>query len=62
MELLVYQSLFAIERRRPDGLEWSHDERLQMIREELLTPHTTKILSHSRIYTGSRRVPHASHT
>ena len=29
----MYQSLFAMERRRPDGLEWSLDERLQMIRD-----------------------------
>ena len=30
--LLVYQSLWAMERRRPDGLEWSLDEKLDMIR------------------------------
>ena len=30
--LLVYQSLWAMERRRPDGLEWSLDEKLEMIR------------------------------
>lgn len=30
---LVYQSLWAMERRRPDGLEWSQDERLAMIRD-----------------------------
>jgi hypothetical protein len=29
--LLVYQSLWAMERRRPDGLEWSLDEKLDMI-------------------------------
>lgn len=29
---LVYQSLWAMERRRPDGLEWSLDEKLEMIR------------------------------
>ena len=28
---LVYQSLWAMERRRPDGLEWTLDEKLQMI-------------------------------
>ena len=28
---LVYQSLWAMERRRPDGLEWSLDEKLDMI-------------------------------
>lgn len=28
----VYQSLWAMERRRPDGLEWSLDEKLEMIR------------------------------
>ena len=31
-KLLVYQSLWAMERRRPDGLEWSLDEKLRMIR------------------------------
>ncbi len=30
---LVYQSLWAMERRRPDGLEWSLDEKLAMIRD-----------------------------
>ncbi|MFM1991539.1 MAG: hypothetical protein RJA99_4496 [Pseudomonadota bacterium] len=28
----VYQSLWAMERRRPDGLEWSLEEKLEMIR------------------------------
>jgi hypothetical protein len=32
-KLLVYQSLWAMERRRPDGLEWSLDEKLMMIRD-----------------------------
>ena len=32
-KLLVYQSLWAMERRRPDGLEWSLDEKLTMIRD-----------------------------
>ena len=31
-KLQVYQSLWAMERRRPDGLEWSLDEKLEMIR------------------------------
>ncbi len=31
--LLVYQSLWAMERRRPDGAEWSLDQKLEMIRE-----------------------------
>ncbi len=31
-QLLVYQSLWAMERRRPDGLEWSLQEKLEMIR------------------------------
>ena len=30
-QFLVYQSLWAMERRRPDGLEWSLDEKLAMI-------------------------------
>ena len=30
---LVYQSLWAMERRRPDGIEWSLDEKLTMIRD-----------------------------
>lgn len=30
---LVYQSLWAMERRRPDGQEWSLDEKLAMIRD-----------------------------
>jgi hypothetical protein len=30
---LVYQSLWAMERRRPDGMEWSLDEKLRMIRD-----------------------------
>jgi hypothetical protein len=30
-KLLCYQSLWAMERRRPDGLEWSLDEKLHMI-------------------------------
>lgn len=32
-KLLVYQSLWAMERRRPDGLEWTLDEKLTMIRD-----------------------------
>jgi hypothetical protein len=32
-KLLVYQSLWAMERRRPDGQEWSRDEKLNMIRD-----------------------------
>jgi hypothetical protein len=32
-KLLVYQSLWAMERRRPDGLEWSLEEKLRMIRD-----------------------------
>ena len=31
-QLRVYQSLWAMERRRPDGAEWSLDEKLEMIR------------------------------
>lgn len=30
---LVYQSLWAMERRRPDGVEWSLDQKLEMIQE-----------------------------
>ena len=30
--LLVYQSLWAMEQRRPDGFEWSLDQKLDMIR------------------------------
>jgi hypothetical protein len=30
---LVYQSLWAMERRRPDGLEWTLDEKLTMIHQ-----------------------------
>ena len=29
--LLVYQSMWAMERRRPDGAEWSLDEKLALI-------------------------------
>jgi hypothetical protein len=32
-ELLVYQSLWAMERRRPDGAEWALDEKLEKIIE-----------------------------
>jgi hypothetical protein len=32
-QLRVYQSLWAMERRRPDGLEWPLDEQLRMIRD-----------------------------
>ena len=32
-QLLVYQSMWAMERRRPDGAEWSLEEKLEMIRE-----------------------------
>jgi hypothetical protein len=32
-QFLVYQSLWAMERRRPDGLEWTLDEKLEMIRD-----------------------------
>ena len=32
-KLLVYQSLWAMERRRPDGQEWSLTEKLEMIRD-----------------------------
>jgi len=31
-QFLVYQSLWAMERRRPDGAEWSLGEKLEMIR------------------------------
>ena len=31
-KLLVYQSLWAMEQRRPDGQEWSLPEKLSMIR------------------------------
>jgi sugar phosphate isomerase/epimerase len=31
--LLVYQSLWAMERRHPDGLEWSLETKLRMIHE-----------------------------
>ena len=30
-KLLIYQSLWAMERRRPDGREWSLQEKLEMI-------------------------------
>lgn len=30
---LVYQSLWGMERRRPDGLEWTLEEKLQMIQQ-----------------------------
>ncbi len=32
-KLLIYQSLWAMERRRPDGHEWSLQEKLEMIRD-----------------------------
>jgi hypothetical protein len=32
-KLLVYQSLWAMERRAPDGMEWSIPEKLTMIRD-----------------------------
>ena len=32
-KLRVYQSLWAMERRRPDGLEWTLDEKLTKIRD-----------------------------
>jgi hypothetical protein len=32
-KLLVYQSLWAMERRRPDGVEWPLDQKLAMIRD-----------------------------
>ena len=32
-KLAVYQSLWAMERRRPDGLEWSLEQKLGMIRD-----------------------------
>lgn len=31
--LLVYQSLWAMERRRPDGMEWPLERQLEMIRD-----------------------------
>jgi hypothetical protein len=31
-QFLVYQSLWAMERRRPDGQEWTLDQKLEMIR------------------------------
>jgi hypothetical protein len=31
--LVVYQSLWAMEQRRPDGYEWTLDQKLQMIRD-----------------------------
>jgi hypothetical protein len=32
-KLLVYQSMWAMERRRPDGAEWTLDQKLEMIRD-----------------------------
>lgn len=32
-KLLVYQSMWAMERRAPDGMEWSLEEKLRMIRD-----------------------------
>ena len=32
-KLLVYQSTWAMERRRPDGVEWPLDRQLEMIRD-----------------------------
>jgi hypothetical protein len=32
-QLRVYQSMWAMERRRPDGLEWSLEQKLAMIRD-----------------------------
>src|SRR5882724_11456767 len=32
-KFLVYQSLWAMERRRPDGQEWTLDQKLTMIRD-----------------------------
>lgn len=32
-KLLVYQSMWAMERRAPDGMEWSLEEKLTMIRD-----------------------------
>jgi hypothetical protein len=32
-KLLVYQSLWAMERRRPDGAEWTLEKKLEMIRD-----------------------------
>ncbi len=32
-QLRVYQSLWAMERRRPDGLEWTLEQKLAMIRD-----------------------------
>jgi len=32
-KLLVFQSLWAMERRRPDGVEWPLSEKLAMIRD-----------------------------
>ena len=32
-KLLIYQSLWAMERRRPDGHEWDLQEKLRMIRD-----------------------------
>ena len=37
-KLLVYQSLWAMERRRPDGQEWSLSEKLSMIRDAGFIP------------------------
>ena len=32
-KLLIYQSLWAMERRRPDGQEWTLDQKLNMIHD-----------------------------
>lgn len=32
-KLLIYQSMWAMERRRPDGVEWSIEKKLEMIHE-----------------------------
>ena len=53
-KLLIYQSLWAMERRRPDGLEWSLDEKLRMIRDAGFDGAASRVKAASR--SMSRRI------
>ena len=59
-KLLVFQSLWAMERRRPDGLEWPLEEKIRMIAEAGFdTPSKDERLARSgplRISSGRERL------
>ena len=61
-KLLIYQSLWAMERRRPDALEWSLDAKLAMIRDAGFDGCGVRFIdpAYAREVTGFLRAHHMS--